>query len=484
LAAELNLTVTSGGQSAIVVGPGASVPWEITGELSTGGSDNQGLNFWIASLSIEPAGGSLSPADVPVSAPLLSFVSPHGFANPDGYGGTLVDGVLKQIGGGQNTLKSSLMLGPVVTGVGHTPIVLASGTLTAPTAGGLYTLKASEVLGRVIQDGDDGSGPTWLTEWAFEGTVQGLQMIVTGSCGAFGSCADVDQNGIRDDNCLWWSCDRGSCQATPIVFADMGGQFGSCAPDGAVDANDKFHALNCFSNQTTSGGFGYPCEAAPPVALNVDAGGPFGDCSPDGVCDGNDAFHALNAFDGTTMCSCAPGGPEPTLVRVIRPQDIVKTALTLRPRQRLVKPGELVHVDVFLESALPDLRGYQLHLCVPDDGRDETLDLVDIAVEGGEEWVFAGRGAWTAFNVGTGQMMVGLDTAGVVAAAGAYLATFMYRLPREASGGFVIELLHQSDDGRSFLFPTPADGRIAISAAEHARIYAASSDRAERRVQR
>jgi hypothetical protein len=416
----------------------------------------------------------------------MSFVAPQGFTNPSGYGGTLVGGVLEQIGGSQNTLKSSLMNGPVVTGVGQTPIVLASGTLTAPTAGGLYTLRATEVLGRVIQDGDNGSGPTWLTDWAFEGTVQDLQMIVAGSCSAFGSCADVDQDGIRDDNCLWWSCDGGACQATPIVFADMGGQFGSCAPDGAADANDKFHALNCFSNQTTTGAPGYPCEAASPFALNVDAGGSFGDCAPDGVCDGNDAFHALNAFQGTTGCSCsagggpAPAGPRP--VRVIKPQDIVTATLSLRPRQHIVKPGDLVQVDVILDSALPDLRGYQLHLDVAADGRDETLELVDIAVESGEKWVFAGRGAWTAFNASTGQMVAGLDGDGVPVAAGAHLATFTYRVSPRADGGFAVDLLVPRGGGRSYLFPTAAAGRIAIFATEPARIHAAGQVPGQRRV--
>jgi YVTN family beta-propeller protein len=131
-------------------------------------------------------------------------------------------------------------------------------------------------------------------------------------CAALADCADLDSNGIRDDNCVWWACTDQTCAGTEIVFADMGGQFGSCPPDGAADGNDRFQALNCFSNIDTAGAAGFPCEAAPPLALNVDAGGPFGDCAPDGVCDGNDAFHALNAFQGTSACSC-PQEPSPGL---------------------------------------------------------------------------------------------------------------------------------------------------------------------------
>jgi hypothetical protein len=117
-------------------------------------------------------------------------------------------------------------------------------------------------------------------------------------------CADVDDDGVRDDACTWWSCSGGGCQGQPVPFADLGGAFGACPPDGVTDGNDRFHALNCFANTDVAGDSGYPCEAAPPQAYNVDAGGPFGDCLPDGVCDANDAFHALNAFDGSSTCTC------------------------------------------------------------------------------------------------------------------------------------------------------------------------------------
>jgi hypothetical protein len=128
--------------------------------------------------------------------------------------------------------------------------------------------------------------------------------ICAGGCLDTADCADTNGNGVRDNACTWWNCVAGDCQSVAVSFADLGGAFGACPPDGVTDGHDRFHALNCFSNTDTSGGPGYPCEAAPPQAFNADAGGPFGDCQPDGVCDGNDAFHALNAFDGSGTCTC------------------------------------------------------------------------------------------------------------------------------------------------------------------------------------
>ena len=135
---------------------------------------------------------------------------------------------------------------------------------------------------------------------------------VVGMCTTVDDCADVDGNGLRDDPCTWWACTAGGCQGIDTVFADVGGEFGSCTADGTADANDRFHALNCFSNTDTGGATPYPCETAAPAAYNVDAGGEFGDCNPDGICDGNDAFHTINAFDGTSTCTCPGGGaPQP-----------------------------------------------------------------------------------------------------------------------------------------------------------------------------
>jgi hypothetical protein len=61
-------------------------------------------------------------------------------------------------------------------------------------------------------------------------------------------------------------------------------------------------------------------------------------------------------------------------------------------------------------------------------------------------------------------MLAGLDAPGVQAPAGAYLATFVYQASLDAAGTFTVDVLHDSgrSDHRTFLFPTPAAGVIAI----------------------
>jgi hypothetical protein len=360
---------------------------------------------------------------------------------------------------------------------------------------------------------------------------QALNIVIgpPGGCLNIGDCADTDENNIRDNGCIWWACEAGICEGTAIVFADMGGQFGSCLPDGTADGNDKFHALNCFSNQSTLGAAGYPCEDNPPVAFNVDAGGQFGSCAPDGVCDGNDAFAALNAFTGSTTCSCSGPAPESIGGSGERsgggPEIVDHADLALVPAADSVRPGDLVEVDVYLQTAVQDLRGYQLHLSA-DGGTAGRLDLIDIAIH--EASVFSilpSRGAtsderpattlssrsagratsderratiaerratsderllgpsWSAFNTSTHQMLAGLDGPGAAAPAGSYLATFTYRASRDAAGTFVVDVRYGDAAGvdRTFLFPTPANAAIAIDAVRPALITISPAERSRSR---
>jgi hypothetical protein len=314
-----------------------------------------------------------------------------------------------------------------------------------------------------------------------------VQVVPATGCIAVSDCADLDGDGIRDDNCVSWSCSAGTCAGTDVAFADLGGPFGACAPDGVADGNDRFHALTCFSNSSTLGAAGYPCEPFPPQAMNVDAGGEFGSCSPDGVCDGHDAFHALNAFDGSTSCSCPAGGPAPGMGAP--PGDPVITGearlrlLASRPRLRA---GEVVEVDVMLEGAVGDLRGYQLHAAVTNvehdapaagaagvDSGDSAgrggLELVDIAVRPRADAALPAA-SWQAFNIHTQQMVAGLDGAGVRPSRSAYLATLVFRASPQSRGEFVVGLRHPGSDpaGRTYLFPTPYNGKIEITAVEPA----------------
>jgi hypothetical protein len=297
-----------------------------------------------------------------------------------------------------------------------------------------------------------------------------------GGCTNIADCGDMDDNGVRDNPCLWYQCAAGNCQSMArTTQADLGGPTGACVIDGVGDANDRFHGLNCFSNVTTSGAPGYPCEDDPPAAVNVDAGGPA-TCVPDGVCDANEAFHALNNFSNVNFIGqagypCVCGGPAPAGPATgaqVAPAPAAWTGLTLEAPRR-VRPGERLEVDVFLDDAVAALRGYQLHLGT-SGGTSGALQLMDIVIR--EPSVFSPaaegdlgerratsdeRPYWSAFNIGTQQMLAGLDAVeGVPAAGGAYLATFIYRVSTDAAGTFAVEVLHappgQDGSRRTFLF--------------------------------
>lgn len=290
---------------------------------------------------------------------------------------------------------------------------------------------------------------------------------VAQTCKTDAACADLDDNGVRDDTCLWWNCAAGACNALDVEFADYGGKFGACVPDGTVDGNDGFHALNCFADQSTSGvpGETYPCEEGAPSAMNVDAAGLDAPCTADGVCDANDFFTALNVFEGVSPCACA--GPAPALT----PATVARVGLTLAPEAAVVRPGEVVRVTAHIDQSLADLRGYQLHVDTRG-GRGGQLQLVDMTIEDRKDAALSGQ--WQAFNLSTAQMAAGLTSAGVPSAAGAYLATFTFRASKDASGSFVIDLRGADAGGRSALFTTPVAERIEIAATTGARIEVAA----------
>jgi len=192
-AADLNLSVQSGGLNAITVGPGDPVNYEIFGTLSTA-VDNEGLALFGLNLTFD--GGPLSAADIPalpsgVGNEMASFVRNEGITNPDspcppacGFGGTIIAGELVQIGGGQNTIKNTALnapfpIGGVFTLLGHTPLVLVSGSLTAPASAGVYHLviPADSVFANVITLGQTGD-PFWATEPAGGGTIDNLTITV------------------------------------------------------------------------------------------------------------------------------------------------------------------------------------------------------------------------------------------------------------------------------------------------------------------
>ncbi len=276
-------------------------------------------------------------------------------------------------------------------------------------------------------------------------------------CWAAEDCCDVlPQDGVRDDVCTWCYCGfEGNCSLHPTVFAsDMGGAFGTCKTDGFCDVHDRNHALSCFSGTNL-------CES-----INIDAGGAFGACPPDGFCNIHDANHALTCFSGTNACSC---GPAPELSA--EPIVVGRAALRVATDARSVAAGGLVTVRVMLDAEAvgrsrrvePALQSYQLHLDV-SGGRRGRLDLVDIAIEERDDFVFEGSaGVFDAYNVGNGQMLAGLDAGSVTAAAHTYLATFTYRVSPDAVGVFVVDVLHDESAGDQTFLIAPFAEKIAVS---------------------
>ena len=178
LATNLHLIVQSGGSNTVAALPGATVNYAVIGQLSDGASD--GLAAF--SLNLTFSGGALSPANAPSSAPMTSFNRPAGLTNPAGYGGTVVSGVLVQVGGAQNTIRNVFAPYPngnVITDVAQIgqPLPLVTGQLTAPLIPVNYTLVPSSVVANVILQGQNGI-PFWKVEPAQPGALTPLTVIV------------------------------------------------------------------------------------------------------------------------------------------------------------------------------------------------------------------------------------------------------------------------------------------------------------------
>jgi len=180
-AANLNVSISSGGSNSVVVNPGATVNYDVAGVLTD--ALNEGLALVIFDLSFD--GGALSPADTPITLPMSNFTRNEGITNPAGYGGTASGGVLLQVGGAQNTIKNTpanapFPIGSVITGVAwpSNAVILVSGSLTAPMTQGDYVLSLSNLSSTVIQDGEDGTGPFWAVESSPAGTITNLTITV------------------------------------------------------------------------------------------------------------------------------------------------------------------------------------------------------------------------------------------------------------------------------------------------------------------
>jgi hypothetical protein len=178
-ARNLSLNVHSGGQNIITVAPGATVDYAVTGLLSD--NENEGLAMFAFDLSFD--GRPLKQADAPTKQPMLNFAIPRGMNNPAGFGGTVKNGALVQVGGAQNTINNTFAPypnGSVITGVAkNTPVVLVTGQLRAPYRNGTYHLKLSSLTANVIKKGETGV-PFWRVDPVEAGKIVDLTIVVKG----------------------------------------------------------------------------------------------------------------------------------------------------------------------------------------------------------------------------------------------------------------------------------------------------------------
>ncbi len=231
---NLNVSVESGGSNSIAAVPGHVVNYEVVGLLND--DDNQGLG--LVGFDLDFDGGDLSRADAPTGDPnsgcenpMIHFTEPWGITNPTGFGGTVINGDLIQVGGAQNTINNTqppVLIGTVLLGVGQPsgcgPAVLVTGALTAPSVPGSYTLALENLFANIIAA--DATGvPFWRTQAAGVGTVANLTIFVGNAAEPEGACC-LQSNG-------------GCALMTAAACAASGGTYGgddsTCGTDHDAD---------------------------------------------------------------------------------------------------------------------------------------------------------------------------------------------------------------------------------------------------------
>lgn len=189
IASNLNLTVQSncgGGiatdcSSAIVAAEGATVNYQVVAQLTDTLNDGLALVGFDLTLVAGTTNYPLPQAATPSTAPMNHFANPLGINNPGGYGGTVQGNVLRQAGGGQNTIKNDINnapypIGPVIEDVAQSAQVVLTGSFVVPTPcpDGLR-LEISSPFANVIKDNESGT-PFYKTEAAGVGTIVSLSI--------------------------------------------------------------------------------------------------------------------------------------------------------------------------------------------------------------------------------------------------------------------------------------------------------------------
>jgi len=189
MAANLNMTIKSGGSASVNVAPGATVNFTIEAVLDSG-VNNEGLALIGFDLHYTdgnlPANAinAITPGASTCQQPMKAFIKPDGITNPAGFGGTLIAGDLVQIGGAQNTIKNDndnpalpcfpncapFPIGAPFLGVAQPGVcgtaVIATGSITAPLVPGQTKLQIIKAFANVIKNAEALTDPFLETEAA------------------------------------------------------------------------------------------------------------------------------------------------------------------------------------------------------------------------------------------------------------------------------------------------------------------------------
>lgn len=225
--------------------PGAALPVEVHGLLTTADPGNDGLCFFSVDLALTgPQTVNLSAVlvlDPPADGTMNKFVRPLGFDG--GYGGVAVGDEVVQAGGAQNTIGNNPAAAPFLTypsaefidlNVAHTAQLLLVGTLTLPQsiAPGTYTLSVESVLANVLSDGQTSTSfGTYTVETVTPIAGAPVDVIVGGAAADLNGDGHVDAADLAILLGSWGPC--------PQCAADLNG-------DGHVNAADLAQLLGSW----------------------------------------------------------------------------------------------------------------------------------------------------------------------------------------------------------------------------------------------
>ncbi len=279
-ATDLDVSIVSGGSSAITVGTGDMVSYGVF--VETTDAAHQGLAMFSFDLTFD--GGSLSPVS-PTSA-ITSFVAPNGINNPAGFGGTPSGGDLLQVGGAQNTILNTFAPQPVGViqpglAMPSVPVFVATGALTAPMTPGTYVLSAQNLFANVLDPATTGA-PFWKVLPCGEGTMSDLVITVV-DCDISIICpGDVNSAG---------------CQSA-MLYAGRASYSGASTLTVGVGRviNQEFGVWIWGTNAGTSTRFGTTLCVGSPFDFVILPELSGGTGAPSTTCNGSFRFHFTGAF--------------------------------------------------------------------------------------------------------------------------------------------------------------------------------------------